>query len=598
MNINNQLGIPNGNIPGLDYTSGIARFNIAGYLQTGSDGFLDSQRIANTFQYTSNFTWISGRHTMKFGGDIRRLQSTLTNGQTAPRGQFSFDGNYTSNAGAVGTGAAFASFLLGDPTAIFRDYINTRPAVRMTFAGLFVQDDIRVSRSLTLNLGVRWDVFTHPNDVFNRQSNFNIGDGMIHLASDGNSGPDVDIYYKNFAPRVGFAYTPDNGKTALRGSYGISYFPDNFGATGGTLERNYPFFATSQINAASTFVPNLSVNQGFPGNVTPEIVNNTVSPPAGFAVFRIPQNFRQDTVQMVNLGLQRQLAGNTVFEIDYVGTRGTHLFRDLDINTPPPGPGDINARRPFVALNPNITSIHDRRSDGNSYFNALEAKLSRRFSNGFQALVSYTYSKTIDTVSNILDPYNDTLNRGLSAGFKAVDIPNNFVASYTYELPFGAGKRFLSGASGVKGKVVTGWSLNGITTARSGEPLVVTVSNSLLNNGSRNYANIVCDHPGTPGNVGEWFDTGCFTNPPAFTYGNAGIGHVRGPSLVNQDFSIGKSTKFNEKRSLEFRAEFFNIFNSAHLGNPATTLGNSDFGTISSTVGTPREVQLGLKLQF
>ena len=138
----------------------------------------------------------------------------------------------------------------------------------------------------------------------------------------------------------------------------------------------------------------------------------------------------------------------------------------------------------------------------------------------------------------------------------------------------------------------------GVWTARSGEPLVVTVSNSLLNNGSRNYANVICDHPGTPGNVGEWFDTGCFTNPPAFTYGNAGIGHVRGPSLVNQDFSLGKSTKFKEKRSLEFRAEFFNIFNSAHLGNPATTLGNSDFGTISSTVGTPREVQLGLKFQF
>ena len=159
----------------------------------------------------------------------------------------------------------------------------------MTFAGFFVQDDFRVSRRLTLNLGVRWDVFTHPHDVFNRQSNFNLSDGLIHLATDGNSGPEVDTYYKNLAPRVGFAYTPDSGKTALRGSYGISYFPDNFGATGGTLERNYPFFATSQISAASTFVPNLNVNQGFPGNAMPEIVNNTVSPPAGFAVFRIPQ---------------------------------------------------------------------------------------------------------------------------------------------------------------------------------------------------------------------------------------------------------------------------------------------------------------------
>ena len=145
---------------------------------------------------------------------------------------------------------------------------------------------------------------------------------------------------------------------------------------------------------------------------------------------------------MWNFGVERQVANQTLVDVSYVGTRGTHLFRDLDIDTPAPGPGDVNTRRPFYALNPNITSIHDRRSDGMSYYSALQAKLSKRFSNGFQALVSYTYSKTIDDVSRILDPYNDALNRGLSSGFKAVDIPQNFVVSYSYELPFGAGNTY------------------------------------------------------------------------------------------------------------------------------------------------------------
>src|SRR5947209_19353243 len=145
---------------------------------------------------------------------------------------------------------------------------------------------------------------------------------------------------------------------------------------------------------------------------------------------------------------------------------------------------------------------------------------------------------------------------------------------------------------------VSGWSVNGITTAHSGEPLAISVANSLLNNGTGNRADITCSHVQTLGTVGQWFDTGCFVNPPAFTYGNSGVGHVRGPGLVNWDCSVAKTHSIGEKRTLDFRAEFFNIFNQAHFANPATTLGNSDFGVINSTVLTPREVQLGLKFSF
>jgi hypothetical protein len=601
VNKNNELGIPNGNIPGLPYTSGIARFNISGYRQTGSDGFLDSQRLANIYQYTANFTWIIGRHALKFGVDNRQIQSTLTNGQTAPRGEFDFDKNYTSNKGASGTGSSFASFLLGYPTKIFRDYINTRPHVRMRFTGLFLQDDYRFNDKLTLNLGLRWDVFTHPHDVDNHQSNFSLNDGLIHLATSSNTGPDVDTYYGSWAPRIGFAYSPDRGTTAFRAAYGISYFSDNFGATGGTLERNYPFFQTSQIAANNQFVPNLSVSQGLPANNPLVLTSPTIAPPPGFAVFMIPKNFRQDMAQMWNFGIQRALGNTASVEVTYVGTHGTHIFRNRDIDVPQPGPGSINPRRPYFNLNPNITSINYRAGDGSSVFHGLEGKLKKRFSAGLSALVSYTWSKSIDNVSNIFNPTNDKLNRGLSNN-KAADIPQNFVVSASYELPFGPGKPYLSNpGSAIARALVGGWTLSDITSARSGEPLEIRVGSSLLNTGNYNRANVTCSHVSMPKKVTQWFDTNCFSAPAPFQFGNAGVGKVRGPGIFNTDFSLAKRTQFESSRMVEFRADFFNIFNQPHFANPTTSarsFGNADFGKISDTVLTARQIQLSLKLAF
>jgi outer membrane receptor protein involved in Fe transport len=192
VNENNALGIPNGNIPGLAYTSGIAQFNISGFAVSGGNsgpgltadpGWTDAKRIANIFDYNDSLTWVKGKHTLKFGGDLQRIQSTLTNSQDDPRGIFNFDANYTSNLGASGTGSAYASFLLGDPRQVIRDFVNTIPAVRITFAGFFVQDDYRVTPSFTLNLGLRWDLFTRPVEKFNRQSNFDPATGLIEVAS-------------------------------------------------------------------------------------------------------------------------------------------------------------------------------------------------------------------------------------------------------------------------------------------------------------------------------------------------------------------------------------------------------------------------------
>ena len=596
---NNELGIPNGNIPGRLYTYGIARFDIPGFHPTGSLGSTNAVRIANAFQYTNNFTWVRGRHAMKFGADIRRYQSTLTNPQTQPRGWFDFDRNITSNRGAAGTGHPWASFLLGYPWQVRRDFVDTRPGVRFTYWGFYAQDDIRVSPSLTLNLGLRWDLFTRPVEKYNRQSNFSLADGLIYLASPDNRGPNVDNFLRSWGPRVGLAWSPDKGRTAIRTAYGISYFPDNFGATGGTLERNYPFFRIIHMVTPDLFTPWRSVSDGLPP-FTPVTLAPKMTPPPGFAVFIIPRDFRQVMSQMWNFGIQRQLSPNTMAEVAYVATRGAHIYRHRNINVPLPGPGPLPERRPYRDIAPGISDIFHRGSDGDSYYHSFQAKLERRMADGLMLLASYTFSKSIDTICHVIYPrgFDRELNRGLSNCFSMVDIPHNLAVSYAYELPFGKGKRWLSGASGALDKVVSGWSVQGITSIQSGPPLVINVATSRLNTGTGNRANITCTKVGRPKTVERWFDTGCFADPEPFVFGNGGIGHVRGPGLVNFDFSTFKAFAIGERKSLEFRAEFFNLFNNPHFASPVTTFGVAAFGRISSTILTPREIQLGLRFAF
>jgi hypothetical protein len=602
INQNNILGIPNGNIPELPYTSGIAQFNISGFLVsggpglTGDPGWTNAKRIANIFDYTDSLTWVRGKHTLKFGGEIQRIQSTLTNSQTDPRGIFKFDGSYTSNQGATGTGNPYASFLLGDPSQVSRDFVNTIPAVRMTFAGFYVQDDYRISQSLTVNLGLRWDLFTRPVEKYNRQSNFDPATGLIVMASSKNRGPNVDNNYANWGPRVGLAYSPDRGKTAIRAAFGISYFPDNFGATGGTLERNYPLFTVSQFTTPTLFTPfwSLSGNGLIPPITVPYTPGGTLTPPPGFGVFFVAKNFKQDQAQVWNFSIQRQLPGNMMFSAAYVGTHGLHLYRDLQLNQTLPGPGPFGPRLPFYSVAPNIPTVDQRNGDGNSHYNALQLKAEKRFSYGLSFLAAYTWSKTMDDTTSIVYPYNDALNYALSQGFKLVDIPQNFVLSYNYELPFGKGR------PGLSGHLINGWSINGITTFQAGQPLRVTVANNLLNNnGYSNPANITCTSVSTPKSVQQWFNTSCFTAPLAYTFGNSGVGHVRGPGINNWDFSVAKETVLGaENRRLRFEADFFNLFNMAHFSNPNNTLGNSNFGTISSDRLPPRLIQLGAKFSF
>jgi hypothetical protein len=594
---NNILGIKNGNLPAFVESHGIANFAVGSLYGFGAPGWTNAQRLANTYEITNGTTWIHNAHTFKFGVDLRRIRSTLTNPDTSGRGIFTFGRDMTSQNGTGG--AEFGSFLLGYPSQIQRGLVNTRPDVRMLQGGVYFQDDWRVNRTLTLNLGLRWDIFTHPIENYNRQVNFNPVTGKFNAATDGNDGPNVDTRKTNLAPRVGFAWSPHSGKLALRGAFGTSYFAGNYGANGGTLERNFPLFQTFSVTPSVSYRPFARISvDGLP-SFSPTPLTPVIEPIKGIVPFYIPQDYRQGTVIMWNFGVQYQLGQNGVVDVAYVATRGTNLFRNQPINTPvSPGPGALDPRRPYYDVSPLTQSITERGSNGDSRYNSLQAKYTLRFSHGLQGLFSYTYGQSYDDVS-IFWVWDDRLNWRPSTS-QALDLRHVVSSSWTYDLPVGKGRQFLGRAPAAVDLIAGGWSVNGIATLRTGEPMSVTSRNNLLNTGTNNWANNTCGGSiGMPKNVNQWFDTNCFADPTdPYVFGNAGTGVLRGPGVVNFDLSVFKNFKIKERFQTQFRAEFFNAFNNPHFANPNTARANANYGRITSTILTPREIQLGLRFTF
>ena len=678
-NENNALGIPNGNIAQFPNTSGIAAMNITSnqnvgnIAQTGTVGFTDAIRFTNTYQIVDNFSWIRGKHNFGLGADYRRLQAAVTNADHQQAGNFQFDQTYTSsctnNSGscAAAGGAGFADYLLGLPTSLTRDIVNASPATRLNIVGAYLKDDWRVSKKFTLNLALRWDLITYPVDKLNHQSNLNLNTGLLDVAQNGNRTPDVVNNYRNFAPRVGFAYSPDSGRTAIRGAFGLTYFPDHFGAAGGTLERNWPFFEEyslaqqvkntpwAQLSSTSNCFATCFV--GLPGFVPQQFASTVVPSPAA-TLFYVPTNFQPDKVAMWNVGAQRELTRTTALDVAYIGTRGSNLFRsyNIDVAFPGantitvngPGPTDVpsnisglQANRLYSAAgctqfstNSTITrngvtspvcisgplaaiqGITQRMSNGYSIYHGLQVKFTKSFSSGLEALVSYTWSKEVDDLT-VFVPYDDTFNKGLgSTSSSAPDVPQNFVASFVYELPFGKGRHWMSAAPVAMDTVLGGWQLNGIVKIQHGFPLVVTnggANNGGLNSGFTNRAiydasrcgssapiiNQVNTLSSTKGRL--WFDTSCFSDGTTPTLGNAVAGNAWGPGFRNFDLRLSKTIKIREETGLKLGLDAFNAFNTPHFSNPAVsccTAQNSNFGVITGTQTNPRQLQIGASFTF
>ncbi|WP_035357566.1 carboxypeptidase regulatory-like domain-containing protein [Edaphobacter aggregans] len=604
-NQNTAVGIPNGNDAAFGAT-GFGNFSIGNIVQTGSQGWTNSHRISNSYQLTDNLTKVWGSHTFTFGEDFRRLQASLTNSDANKNGDFTYISDYTSsctmqpNCSNPAGGNQFASFLLGMPSSTDRGYVATQPATRATLLGVYVQDQYRIRRNLTLNLALRWDLITAAIDKNNKQSNFNLTTGVLEFATDGNRAPNVNNYYGGYSPRVGFAYTPGGNNTTISGAFGVTHFPGNFGAMGGFLERNFPFFEvfTSPAQQRNVPLPSISVT-GLPQYV-PTPITAPVQPPPGVGVSLMTRNFQPDVAYAWNLGVQQRLTNSASFSITYVGTRGVHLFRRYNINTPPPGNTSFNSRLPYKYFNSQgqqyATNIGYATADGASMYHGLQTEFKMNLMHGLTGRVNYTWSKEIDDM-NVWWPLDDRFNRGEGTN-QAPNIPQNFIVSLIYKLPFGRGERWMAGASRPAQILAGGWQLSTFTRLQSGTPLTFNAAFDNLGSGVTNRANVTCSSVRTFGSVSKWFDTSCFTTPAPLQLGNSGSGKVHGPGFYNADVSLSKTETIHEQVKITIQADAFNVSNTPHYSNPDTNLSDANFGQISGANGIPRQFQLGAHLTF
>jgi len=604
-NENAALGIPNGNSAAYNAT-GMADFTIGNIVNTGSQSWTNSHRITNVYELTDNFSKALGRHTITVGENYRLMQASLTNSNANKNGDITFSKNYTSSCtmqptctGNVG-GNEFASFLLGLPSYQDSGYVVSRPATRATLLGAYVQDQYRLSDSLTLNLAIRWDLITPAIDKNNKQGNFDLVKGVVDIATASNRAPNVDTFLSGYSPRVGFAYTPNRGSSTVSGGFGITHFPQNYGAIGGFLEQSVPFFETFTANAQITNEPLPSVSVvGLPSYVA-TVTSGTFAPPPGVSVQNMIRDFQPDVAYSWNFGVQQKLTNFAALSVTYVGTRGLHLFRSWNLNTPPPGTTSRNSRLPYQYFNASgvqyATTITHAAADGSSIYHGMQAQLKTHIRRNLEGNFSFTWSKEIDDM-NMWQPLDNSYDRAVGNS-QAPDVPLNFVGSFTYQLPFGKGQKWLSDTTGPLQILLGGWHVSSITLLQSGQPLRIKSSIDVLNNGVTNSANVTCSSVKTFHSVAEWFDTSCFATPGALMYGDAKQGIVRGPGYYNSDFTLSKSVEIREGMRISFQADAFNLANTPHYSNPGTTFGQSNFGVVGGTNGAPREIQLGTHFTF
>jgi hypothetical protein len=593
LNVSQQLGIPNANFS--QQSSGLTAFISSGYRGVGDSNFIPELDYNNTFQYNGDVTRIVGSHNLKFGADLRRRQINFAS-SNQPRGNFSFDSNFTNDPTGLtpGSGNSIASLLMGYPSATTQNVLLIGPGLRTWEFGGFAQDDWRLTHSFTLNIGLRYDVFTPFTEVRGRLANADLRTGKLLIPGQNGVSDTANLStdWKQFAPRFGFAWTPAP-KTVLRGGYGISYFPSNFGANS-QLFRNPPYVALYTVTT-TTLNPVNRVSDGFP-------VAAPINPaaPVG-SIISDSFDLRPSYAQQYNLTVQREFAGFVVTAA-YVGVLTRHMTVDYAADIGYPGPGPIAPRRPYYAQFPNVSGITLENSDAISNYHALQLSLEHRLSRGLTAQTTYTYGHSIDDGPPIgggkpgSGPFPQLVNnRSLERASSDIDIRQRFVLMVNYELPFARSAR------GFKGALAKGWIVNGIVVAQTGVPFTVTNATARDNTGGGDRPNRIASGvlPAGQRSFHGWFDTTAFVPQPLYTIGNSGRNILYGPPLRQLDFSLFKQFHPIERLTVEFRTESFNLTNTPNFGIPAAALGASTFGNISDTGNTQaRQLQFALKLLF
>jgi hypothetical protein len=597
LNLGNALGVPNSNTN--PQQSLLPIFSPSGFTGTGDSRSLPIFRRENTFQEMDGVTWTRGQHTIKFGGDLRRRQ--ITEYQTnRGNGRFNFSPGFTAMPGVSGSGNSIASFALGYATLIEQDFTLAWPGIRGIESGLYIADDWRVTKKLTLNLGLRWEYYSPYSEVANRWSNFDAATSTIIVAGRNGVSSSAGVHsdWKDYAPRFGFAYQVDP-RTVVRGGYGIFYNPNGTGGAALRLDRHPPYGPIYSVSPGDEFVAT-RISDGFPAAPVPNFAG--LAMPAGSVIGVIP-NFKSAYAQQFNLTLEHEIApAHLLLKAAYVGNLGRRLGTTYNLNQPVPGPGATTPRRPFYGVDPLLADVTYQVSDGLSNYNALQLTAEKRLSHGLSMLMGYTWGHQIDNVGTEFgggygvpqDPRCRNCDRGNSAS----DIRHRFTATYTYSLPWGKGQKWLN-QGGAVNFLLGGWQTNGFITVETGLPFTPTLLSATVNTGTGSRPDRIASGNLSSGqNIKNWFDVTAFTAPAPYTYGNSGRDILFGPGRTNFDLSLFKDFPIREQVKMQFRAESFNVFNHPQFGLPGGSIGSASAPVISSTVGNPRQMQVALRLQF
>jgi hypothetical protein len=626
---------------------------LGGYFSVGDRGFSPFQGGTNVFSINDSLDMIRGKHDIKVGASIRANQMNVKT-EGFQDGFWQFTGLYTNDAEA--------DFLLGLSSLAIHDQTFKGPTTGRRWKAFrpYVQDDWRFAKDITFNLGLAWNFTTPISEADNRQADFNPATGQFLVPGANGVGKWAGIQFDKTAlePRIGVAWKPrGSDKTAVRAGYAIFHDSSwNQGAQG--LWQNPPYYDESDAFAFNfhgcTFANAACATAGG----TPAAIS--IFPTAfsggagGFPIITGPPtqpnftdfsgtiqaqntNFKLGMVQQFNVNVEHELPGQIVLTVGYVGSRTSHILVDgNNINLTSPSacgtagytlgcePNGTKFISPFLTAFP-FSTISATEDVGRAHYNGLQIKAETKSArHGVYALIGYTYSRTYDTGfsdglgTNYGATYFPLPNwQSLDWALSGINLNNNFTASVVYDMPFGKGKKWGSDWNGPIDNLLGNWQVTVIEKITSGFPVFVVDSNNSSGagflNGNANSLirpNLVagCNPNAGPHTINEWFNTACFTQPAAGQLGNAARAPVTGPDFVNTDFSVIKQFKLPwENVGLNFRAEFFNLFNHTQFATPNSTSSlatpdfatlGSGFGSIAATVNNPRLVQFGLKLTF
>lgn len=625
-NVVKELGIPGLN-PGDPVVWGIPNVTLINYSSIGDDTEGPYENKNSSLQFLNNTSWTRGKHSFRFGGEIRRDQYNQVGNQFA-RGQWTFDLQATQNPLAKTGGDSFAGFLLGQLYQAEAAVSIASAQFRSTSFALYFDDTYKVSPKLTLSLGLRYentppwedqtgklfsvyipymdstpqvaDKSRYP--VFIRQGKgSNAYDGVsirwpgIDVAWDGKLGNRLVARDNNdFAPRIGIAYTPNN-KWVIRSGYGILYNQDT-GNPRFDMSRNLS--GRVRFNPPNPDFPSLTWNNALSGFAG---ANAQVATPYAFA-----NKFERRTpyAMMYLLNVQRELSSSVVVEAGYLGSVSHKLESLRAVNESIPGTvGSVNSRAPY----PTFGRIQLVDNGANANYNSMSVKLTKRYTKGLTVLGSYTWAKSIDNASGIRVQGDDTLFPQNSycmrceRGYSAFDTKHRFVASGLWDIPVGKGRR-VGIANPVLDGIIGGWQIGSIFTLQSGFPMTPNIGGT-----DRSASGAGFDRPNATGTspyldnptTSRWFNLAAFSVQPAGTFGNAGRESVVGPGMITWDFSTHKDFRIREGHELEFRWEAFNAGNHPVWGSPNLNANSAaQFGTITGTRTNMRQMQFALKYVF